>query len=53
MHDLTLIKTSVTRFVGTGGFLIKYTAIEINTLLIKEVPRLFFNKTLFLTFKNN
>jgi hypothetical protein len=25
LHDLTLIKMTVTHFVGTGGFLIRYS----------------------------
>jgi hypothetical protein len=43
LRDLTLMKITVVRFMGTGGFLITYTKY---TSLIKEVSQLYFNKVI-------
>jgi hypothetical protein len=48
LQELNLIKMIIARFVGTGGFLMRY---EINTSPIKS-PAINFNKTLFLELKN-
>jgi hypothetical protein len=47
-HIFTLIKLKVARFVGTGGFLIRYSKSHVkkkkNISPVKEVPRLFLTK---------
>jgi hypothetical protein len=37
LHDFTLIKVDVARFVGTGSFLIRYSKDHTLVFLIKEV----------------
>jgi hypothetical protein len=44
MYGFTLIKMTVSPFVGTGRFLIFQRSYEINILTIKEVPGLFKKK---------
>ena len=48
-HDMALIKMTVARLVGTGGFLNRYSIghIEINVSPVKKVAGLFFNEPTF------
>jgi len=44
LHDLTLSKLIVARFVGTGDFLTRYSKGETKTAPIQDFPRLFKKK---------